>query len=202
MQGLYVITDASITHPEQLYRQIQETIEGGAAYIQMRHKGNDLGLLEALAEAAIDICCTKRTPCIINDHVLVARGLGAAGVHLGQNDESLACAREALGPGAIIGRTCHDSTKLMERAVREGATYCAFGRLFTSETKPTASGLSLAKLSELVAACPVPVVAIGGINADNATQVLDTGVSMLAVSGAVFKAKHIGEAARRLSELF
>ena len=107
--------------------------------------------------------------------------------HLGQKDESLASAREALGPGAIIGRTCHDSTKLMERAVREGATYCAFGRLFKSETKPTASGLSLAKLSELVAACPVPVVAIGGINADNATQVLDTGVSMLAVSGAVFK---------------
>ena len=202
MQGLYVITDASITRPEQLFRQIQETIEGGAAYIQMRHKSDDLGLLEALAEAAIDICCTKRTPCIINDHVLVARGLGAAGVHLGQNDESLACAREALGPGAIIGRTCHDSTKLMERAVQEGATYCAFGRLFKSETKPTASGLSLAKLSELVAVCPVPVVAIGGINADNATQVLDTGVSMLAVSGAVFKAKHIGEAARRLSELF
>ena len=79
MQGLYVITDASISHPEQLYRQIQEIIEGGAAYIQMRHKGDDLGLLEALAEAAIDICCTKRTPCIINDHVLVARGLGADG---------------------------------------------------------------------------------------------------------------------------
>lgn len=201
MQGLYVITDASITQPEQLYRQIQETIEGGAACIQMRHKGNDLGLLEALANAAIDICRTKGTPCIINDHVLVARGLGAEGVHLGQNDESLTRAREALGIRAIIGRTCHDSTKLMERAVREGATYCAFGRLFRSETKPAASGLSLAKLSELVAACPVPVVAIGGINADNANQVLDTGVSTIAVSGAIFKSKDIGEAARRLSEL-
>ena len=202
MQGLYVITDASITQPEQLYRQIQETIEGGAACIQMRHKGNDLGLLEALANAAIDICRTKGTPCIINDHVLVARGLGAEGVHLGQNDESLTRAREALGIRAIIGRTCHDSTKLMERAVREGATYCAFGRLFRSETKPAASELSLAKLSELVAACPVPVVAIGGINADNANQVLDTGVSTIAVSGAIFKSKDIGEAARRLSELF
>ncbi len=201
MQGLYVITDASITQPEQLYRQIQETIEGGAAYIQMRHKGNDLGLLEALADAAIDICRTKGKPCIINDNVSVARGLGAEGVHLGQNDESLISAREALGPSAIIGGSCHDSTKLMERAVREGATYCAFGRLFRSETKPTASGLSLYKLSKLVAACPVPVVAIGGINADNANQVLDTGVSVLAVSGAVFKSKDIGEAARRLSEL-
>ncbi|HAN80752.1 MAG: thiamine phosphate synthase [Gammaproteobacteria bacterium] len=201
MQGLYVITDASVTQPEQLYRQIQETIEGGAAYIQMRHKGNDLGLLEALADAAIDICRTKGKPCIINDHVLIARSLGAEGVHLGQNDESLINARKALGPSAIIGGTCHDSTQLMERAVREGATYCAFGRLFRSETKPTANGLSLSKLSELVEACPIPVVAIGGINADNANQVLDTGVSMLAVSGAVFKSKDIGEAARRLSEL-
>ena len=202
MQGLYVITDASVTNPEQLYRQIQETIEGGAAYIQLRHKGDDLGLLKALADAAFDICCAKSTPCIINDYVLVARRLGAEGVHLGQNDESLITAREALGPSAIIGSTCHDSTKLMEKAVREGATYCAFGRLFKSETKPTACGLSLSKLSELVTVCPIPVVAIGGINADNANQVLDTGVSTLAVSGAVFKSKDIGEAARRLSELF
>ena len=202
MRGLYVITDASVTHPEQLHRQIQETIEGGAAYIQMRHKSDDLGLIEALADAAIDICRAKSTPCIINDHILVARGLQAEGVHLGQNDESVVSAREALGTTAIIGCTCHGSTNLMEHAVRDGATYCAFGRLFKSETKPAASGLSLSKLSKLVAACPVPVVAIGGINAGNACQVLDTGASMLAVSGAIFEAKDIGEAARRLSRLF
>ena len=79
MQGLYVITDASITHPEQLYRQIQETIEGGAAYIQMRHKGDDLGLLEALAEAAIDIWSHKENTMHINDYIMVARDLGAEG---------------------------------------------------------------------------------------------------------------------------
>jgi thiamine-phosphate pyrophosphorylase len=90
----------------------------------------------------------------------------------------------------------------MEEAVAEGATYCAFGRLFESDTKPSAVGLSLNQLGTLVQQCPLPVVAIGGITADNGRHVLDTGVSMLAVSGAVFRTKDIGEAARRLTELF
>ena len=90
----------------------------------------------------------------------------------------------------------------MREAVRDGATYCAFGRLFESQTKPGANGLSLTQLQELIDQCPVPVVAIGGITADNGRQVLDTGVSMLAVSGSVFRAKDIGEAARRLKNLF
>lgn len=90
----------------------------------------------------------------------------------------------------------------MEQAVADGASYCAFGRLFESDTKPDASSLSLNQLKELVSKCPIPTVAIGGITLDNGLQILDTGVAMLAVSGAVFRAKEIGEAARRLSELF
>ena len=128
--------------------------------------------------------------------------VGAQGVHLGQTDGSLSEVRKDLGADAILGRTCHDSRELMEEAVADGATYCAFGRLFESNTKPAASGLSLRQLGVLVGECPIPVVAIGGITADNGRQVLDTGVSMLAVSGAVFRAKDIGEAARRLTELF
>tara|TARA_B100001939_G_scaffold49880_1_gene39179 strand:+ start:1357 stop:1965 length:609 start_codon:yes stop_codon:yes gene_type:complete len=202
MRGLYVITDTSVSDPDLLYRQVSEAIDGGASIVQFRHKTEDKGLYHALAEAVLASCRQHGGPCLINDNALIAQTLGADGAHLGQTDGSLSEARINLGPGAILGRTCHDSRSLMREAVRDGATYCAFGRLFESQTKPGASGLSLKQLQELIDQCPIPVAAIGGITADNGRQVLDTGVSMLAVSGSVFRAKDIGEAARRLKNLF
>ena len=202
MRGLYAITDASVFDPAVLSRQVDEVIDGGAVMIQFRHKTTDHGLYQSLAKAVIETCRTSETPCLLNDHMCMAHTLGAHGVHLGQTDGALSEARQLFGDQTILGRTCHDSKELMEEAVRDGASYCAFGRLFESETKPNAHGLSLSHLSVLVEQCPVPVVAIGGITADNGRQVLDTGVSMLAVSAAVFRAKDIGNAARRLSQLF
>ena len=202
MQGLYVVTDASITDPELLYRQVDEAVAGGSQLVQFRHKTIDSGLYLALAEAVLEACRRNFTPCLINDQVTIAKVLEADGAHLGQGDGSLLDARQSLGPNALLGRTCHGSQELMEQAVADGASYCAFGRLFESDTKPQASGLSLNQLKDLVPQCAIPTVAIGGITLDNGRQILDTGVAMLAVSGALFRAKEIGEAARRLSELF
>ena len=202
MRGLYVVTDASITDPELLYRQVDEAVAGGSRLVQFRHKTTDAGLYLALAEAVLEACRRNFTPCLINDQVSIAKVLAADGAHLGQGDGSLLDARQTLGPHAVLGRTCHGSQEFMEQAVADGASYCAFGRLFDSDTKPQASGLSLHQLKVLVSQCAIPTVAIGGITLDNGRQILDTGVAMLAVSGAVFRAKEIGEAARRLSELF
>jgi thiamine-phosphate pyrophosphorylase len=202
MRGLYVVTDASITDPELLYRQVDEAVAGGSRLVQFRHKTTDSGLYLALAEAVLEACRRNFTPCLINDQVRIAKVLAADGAHLGQGDGSLLDARQSLGPHAVLGRTCHGSQEFMEQAVADGASYCAFGRLFDSDTKPQASGLSLHQLKDLVSQCAIPTVAIGGITLDNGRQILDTGVAMLAVSGAVFRAKEIGEAARRLSELF
>ncbi|HAB78642.1 MAG TPA: thiamine phosphate synthase [Gammaproteobacteria bacterium] len=202
MRGLYVVTDASITDPELLYRQVDEAVAGGSRLVQFRHKTIDSGLYLALADAVLEACRRNFTPCLINDQVSIAKVLAADGAHLGQGDGSLLDARQSLGPHAVLGRTCHGSQEFMEQAVADGASYCAFGRLFDSDTKPQASGLSLHQLKDLVSQCAIPTVAIGGITLDNGRQILDTGVAMLAVSGAVFRAKEIGEAARRLSELF
>ena len=202
MRGLYVVTDASITDPELLYQQVDEAVAAGSRLVQFRHKTTDSGLYLALAEAVLEACRRNFTPCLINDQVSIAKVLAADGAHLGQGDGSLLDARQSLGPHAVLGRTCHGSQEFMEQAVADGASYCAFGRLFDSDTKPQASGLSLHQLKDLVSQCAIPTVAIGGITLDNGRQILDTGVAMLAVSGAVFRAKEIGEAARRLSELF
>ena len=131
MRGLYVITDTSVTDPDLLYRQVGEAIDGGASIVQFRHKTEDKGLYHALAEAVLASCRQHGGPCLINDNALIAQTLGADGAHLGQTDGSLSEARVNLGPGAILGRTCHDSRSLMREAVRDGATYCAFGRLLS-----------------------------------------------------------------------
>ena len=135
MRGLYAITDASVFDPDVLSRQVGEVIDGGAVMIQFRHKTTDHGLYQSLAEAVIETCRVSETPCILNDHMRMAHTLGADGAHLGQTDGSLSEARQLLGYQAILGRTCHNSKGLMEEAVRDGASYCAFGRLFESEDK-------------------------------------------------------------------
>ncbi len=202
MRGLYVITPSTITDPELMYRQVHEAIQGGAVLVQFRHKGADAARHKRLAESVLTACQQNRTPAIMNDSIQQAQALGFDGVHLGQTDGSIEAARQQLGPDAIIGRTCHDSYELMQEAVFAGASYCAFGRLFQSETKPDASGLSLDALAHLVSACKVPVVAIGGITLDNAPEVLAQGVDMLAVSGAVFQKDDVGQAASHFRSLF
>ena len=202
MHGLYVITDASVMDPDLLYQQVSECIDGGASYIQFRHKNTDSGLKYALADAVDEACRIKEIPLLINDDTKLALDIGSTGVHLGQSDGALIDSRIALGKSAIIGRTCHDSPALMKKAIADGASYCAFGRLFQSQTKPNAPVLPLDALSELAKQCTIPVVAIGGITCENGRAVLDTGVAILAVSGAIFRTSDIGEASRCLAELF
>ena len=197
---------SSLTHPLQIPSSFIDR--------SMRRSPEGLGWCSFGIKRPIQACisrsprrCSRRVvatsrPALINDQVTIAKVLAADGAHLGQGDGSLLDARQSLGPHAVLGRTCHGSQEFMEQAVADGASYCAFGRLFDSDTKPHASGLSLHQLKDLVSQCAIPTVAIGGITLDNGRQILDTGVAMLAVSGAVFRAKEIGEAARRLSELF
>lgn len=202
MRGLYVITPTTMTDPDVLFRQVSQALDGGASLVQFRHKSGDADLHARLAEAVLKACQGYRTPAIMNDSIERAQSLGFDGVHLGQTDGSIEDARRHLGPSAIIGRTCHDSADLMHDAVRAGATYCAFGRLFHSQTKPDAVGLRFDALAELAHACRVPVVAIGGITRDNAPDVLAQGVDMLAVSGAVFNQADVGQAASHFRSLF
>ncbi len=202
MQGLYVITPASASCPDRLADAVEKALQGGASVVQFRHKSPDWALKKTLAEATLEVCRRHGVCFLINDSTQLAAEIGADGVHLGQTDGSLIEARAQLGAHAVIGRTCHDSKALMKAAVSEGATYCAFGRLFPSHTKPDASALSLTALADLVTATPCPVVAIGGIDANNAAPVIQTGVSAIAVSGAVFEAPDIRAAAQALATLF
>ena len=113
------------------------------------------------------------------------RQVGAAGVHLGEDDGDIAAARALLGPQAIIGASCYDELERAQRAVAAGASYVAFGAFFPSRSKVTPRRASPDLLRQS-AALGVPRVAIGGLTPDNSRPVVDAGADLIAVISGVF----------------
>jgi thiamine-phosphate pyrophosphorylase len=148
------------------------------------------------------LCRRYGTPLLINDDVALCLAIGADGVHLGQNDSGLRQARERLGPSAIIGMTCHSDLALAHKAEENGASYVAFGRFFPSVTKPHAVPADIGILPVARAALKVPIVAIGGINAENGGALITAGADMLAVIHDLFAFPDVEIRARALNSLF
>jgi thiamine-phosphate pyrophosphorylase len=201
-QGLYAITDAVLLPDDRLIGAVERALLGGARLIQYRDKSHDAARRLTQAQALDELCQRYKVPLIINDDAELAAQVGAAGVHIGQDDPDLATARARLGPKAIIGVSCYDRLDLALAAERAGADYVAFGAFFPSPTKPHEIRPPIALLREARAALTVPIVAIGGITPDNAPLLLNAGADALAVVSAVFAQPDIQAAARRFAILF
>ncbi|MDX1634422.1 MAG: thiamine phosphate synthase [Marinobacter sp.] len=198
--GLYAITDSTLLPGERLFEGVAAALRGGAVMVQYRDKSDDAAARLHQASRLQALCRDAGAPLIINDDAELARAVGAAGVHLGQDDAGLAEARALLGDEAIIGITCHGELALAERAAEAGADYLAFGRFFPSTTKP---GERYADRSLLTDARPLglPLVAIGGITAENGAQLVQAGAHCLAVIGDLFGANDIERQARRFDHM-
>ncbi|MBB1488071.1 thiamine phosphate synthase [Oceanospirillum sp. D5] len=171
---------------EHLIQKSELALQAGLAFLQYRRKGGTEDERQHEAGQLLALCRQYQTPLIINDDLELAMAIDADGVHLGQSDGSLKEARQRLGNDKIIGTTCHDSLQLAEQAIQDGASYIAFGRFFPSNTKPGASPAPLSLLTEARARFDCPIVAIGGINLDNARQVTEMGADFVAVVHTVF----------------
>ena len=139
---------------------------------------------------------------IINDDIELALDVEADGVHLGQQDDSIADARARLGDYAIIGISCEGSLEKAKAAAEQGANYIAFGKFFPSRTKPDAKNAELAILTRAREMFDLPIVAIGGITTDNASEVISAGADMVAVVNNLFAAQNIRDRARNFIALF
>ena len=139
---------------------------------------------------------------IVNDDVHLAALVGADGVHLGATDGDIKDARTLLGPGKLIGVSCYNQLPVAQSAVRTGADYVAFGAFYTSSVKPEAAVATLDLLRNARDELKVPIVAIGGIRADNGAALVQAGADALAVISAVFDATDIQLAAKKLATLF
>ena len=145
------------------------------------------------------LCRKHGCELIINDDLALAAELGV-GLHLGQEDGSLREARQQLGPNALIGAPCHASLQLAEQALEDGACHIAFGRFFTSQTKPGGPSADVPLLRAARARFSVPIVAIGGITLDNAAPLLDAGADYLAVINGLFGAPDATAVQQRASQ--
>ncbi|MEI7839611.1 MAG: thiamine phosphate synthase [Methylococcaceae bacterium] len=179
-RGLYAITPEGKTAAEIL-EFTEAVLKGGACVVQYREKGrNDK---TDLAKKLLELCHAHNVPFLINDNVELAETIGADGVHLGKDDGSISEARQRLGKSAIIGVSCYNSLECAIAAEKEGANYVAFGRFFSSNSKPLAAPAEIGTLTAAKKVLTLPIVAIGGILPKNGTSLIDAGADLLAVIG-------------------
>lgn len=194
---LYVITDRAGLAERSLENSVRLAIQGGADVIQLRDKKVGDEELLRTANALLKITRAHGVPLIINDRVGVAKASGADGVHLGQEDGSLADARKVLGERAIIGRSTH-SPEQAERAEQEGFDYIGIGPIFATPTKLNTTPVGLSLVAFASKNIGIPFVAIGGIDHANALEVKKAGGQCVAVVRAVMASKDPHTAAKAI----
>ncbi|QWF72127.1 thiamine phosphate synthase [Methylomonas paludis] len=186
-QGLYAITQPEGKSIPTVLAEVEAALRGGAGVLQYRDK-NPLDAVD-LSSRLLQLCRQYQVPLLINDNVELALVIGADGVHLGKDDGDIQQARLRLGSQAIIGTSCYNDPAKAVHMQTGGADYVAFGRFFTSGTKPLAAPAQLETLRQAKANLHIPIVAIGGILPDNGGQLLAAGADLLAVIGGLFDAE-------------
>lgn len=196
-QLLYAVTDDAWLAGRELSECVEQALEGGATFIQLREKQASTEELVAQAERIMPLCHARGVPFVIDDDVEAARISGADGVHVGQEDAACTEARAALGEQAIIGVSASTVEQAL-KAERDGADYLGVGAMFGTPTKPDADVVSRDELRRICEAVRIPVVAIGGLNAQTMDVLAGTGVDGAAVVSAIFAAADITAATREL----
>ena len=202
LKGIYAITDDALLAERNIAEVIESVLQAGISMLQYRGKSGSKSFKLEQSSEILDLCQLYDVPLIINDDLPLCKAIGAHGIHLGDEDENLQEARLRLGNEAIIGVTCHSSLQAAITAEEAGADYIAFGRFYPSKTKPEAPKAHIHILREAQAMLSVPIVAIGGINAENGAALITAGADMLAVVHSVFGTSEISANTKRLVDLF
>ncbi|MBO1926115.1 thiamine phosphate synthase [Thiomicrorhabdus sp. 6S2-11] len=202
IQGLYAITDPALCPNDTLIDKVNQAIDGGAKIIQYRDKTQPFAVQKAMAHKLAKLCKQHNVLFIVNDSIELAQYSQADGIHLGKDDTAIQAARVALGEQAIIGISCYNSLERAQQMQNLGADYVAFGRFFPSKTKQNAPQAEIKTLQLAKQKLKIPLVAIGGINTDNAQQLLDSGADSIAVIQGIFAQANIQKSAHSLSNLF
>lgn len=198
---LYAVTDRSWLRGRRFEKVLQEALSaGGITCVQLREKHAAHEEKEALAREAQTLCAQAGIPLLIDDDVELALRIGVDGVHIGQDDVPCAEARRALGDQAIIGVTAK-TLEQARKAEAEGADYLGVGAVFPTSTKQDTWTIDHEVLRQICAAVSIPVVAIGGITADNARELAGTGIAGIAVVSAIFAQDDLAGAVKRLSKV-
>ena len=197
---LYVITDRTWLKGRSLADLVEESIQAGATFIQLREKNLSFSEFVKTAVEIKAVTDRYRIPFIINDNVEIALKADADGVHIGQGDEGILVVREKLGSHKIIGLSAHTVEEAI-KAEEMGADYIGVGTVFNTSTKSDATPVSFDTMKSICSRVHIPVVAIGGINKNNILKLSGSGADGVAVISAIFAQPDISMAAKELLRL-
>ena len=196
---LYAVTDRRWLKEKPLSYAVEEAIQGGVTFVQLREKKISDELFLKEAEEIKNVCHKYNVPLIINDKVDVAIQVDADGVHVGQSDMEAGCVREKLGKDKIIGVSVQTVEQAL-RAQEQGADYLGVGAVFPTGSKEDAKDVDYETLCAICNAVTIPVVAIGGIGQENVAQLAGSGIAGVAVISAIFAQKDIKKSTVLLRE--
>jgi thiamine-phosphate pyrophosphorylase len=188
---LYGILDLSYVDPGDAVEVAGSLVHGGVDLLQLRAKGRAPDDIEKLAIGLLTVTGKAGVPLIVNDHPAIARSVGAEGVHLGQDDLSIAEAREIVGLDCAVGKSTHSLDQAI-RAFYEGADYIGFGPLFATPTKPDYPPIGLNQIPKVHEAVRIPIFCIGGIKLDNLPKVIEAGAQRVVIVSGLLQAGDIG----------
>lgn len=198
--SLYLVTDKS-DDVEKFLKTIEEAIKGGTTVVQIREKTADTLDFYNLALKVKEITTKYNVPLIINDRVDIALAIDADGVHVGQSDMPCDVTRRLIGDDKILGVSAATIDEA-QKAQKDGADYIGTGAVFPTKTKDDAPSVTKQELKEIVDSIEIPVVAIGGINLENAHDLIDTGISGLSVVSAIMSSDNPKKASEKLLKIF
>ena len=197
---VYAVTDRAWLGGRSLVDCVQQAVEGGATFVQLREKEASHDEIAELALELLPVCRAAGVPFVIDDEVEIALEVGADGVHVGQDDMACERARAILGPDAIVGVSAQTVEQALA-AQAAGADYLGVGALIPTPTKPDAVDVTFEELCAICDAVDIPVVGIGGLNARTVGQLKGSGVDGAAVVSAIFAAEDCKAASRELHVL-
>jgi thiamine-phosphate pyrophosphorylase len=197
---LYGIIDLGYVEKSNAVRATEAMIKGGVDLIQLRGKGQSIDELVELAEELHELTARSGTPLIVNDHAEVASKVSVAGVHVGQDDDSIEVARCKAGRAVAVGKSTH-SLAQARAAQREGADYIGFGPIFATPTKPDYEPIGLQDIKQAHRDVNLPIFCIGGIKLDNLREVIAAGARRVAIVSGLLKALDIAAYAREAKRL-
>jgi len=199
--SVYLVTDHRKKSDEEILEIIENAIKGGTSLIQIREKTASTKEFYSLSMKIKEITDKYNIPLIINDRIDIALAIDADGVHIGQEDMPAKVARKIIGKNKILGV----SAKSVEQAIqaeKDGADYLGCGAIFPTSTKEDAANLSKNELKKITNSVNIPVVAIGGINLENAEELADTGIFGFSVVSAIMNAENPKEVSKKLKEIY
>lgn len=198
---LYLVTDSTGLTAEDFLFRVEGALRGGVTLLQIREKERSTREYLQLARQVHELTRRYNVPLLVDDRVDIALAMDAEGVHVGQSDLPVDLARKLMGPDKIVGATAKTVPQALE-AWEQGADYLGVGAIYPTTTKVVTIRTSPETLGDICQAVPIPVNAIGGLNAGNLDILRGIPIAGICVVSAIMKAPDTEHAARQLRQTF